>query len=678
MLYPTELRARGLHRPLARTRAFLPSSPGIMPCGSASRPVPGTAVCQTRRTGARIIRNPPWKRQFGFNLGGPMASRPPHTPAVAGPAGAPARANGAHYAASTGDARGGEAREVEWQLTAPDLSAVRRWLDRHARLDELSIEPLPAQQLHDTYLDTEDWRVFRAGFALRLREKKKGQVEATLKGLRSARGDVADRREITEPVRESRAKALAHAAGPVGSRVRDVAGVKPLRTLFEVRTLRQRFAVRSRNPAATVGEIALDETRLSRGNGHRRPMVLTRVELEATGPDSAPLEGLAERLRTECGLHRATENKFAVGLRSASLEPPRGAMPGREPQPAPAVMNGSTRASDFAATALQRLLQEWQANEPVARLGEGPEPLHKLRVTARRIDTVLSLFRGFLPAGVVRSRPKLRALLDAVGEVRDVDIRLDAVSTFRGNLTESERPALDPLLRHLESERAQARSRMLRALDAKSTREWLDTLPNQLARTAPPTQSASSRNAAALTVLPGLIRKRYRKLRKCARRLTPESSLTEFHQVRVRTKKLRYALEVVAPTYARPTDKMLSALHKLQGRLGTQHDADVISRYLTQLAAQAPANFTPATLFLMGRMAERYARQAIRMGRKIEKPWGKVRGRRWKALRSRMKELRGDAPENNIEHGRAQHGASGNGKFAGANGSWTFPGSRAH
>ncbi|MDE2448578.1 MAG: CHAD domain-containing protein [Gammaproteobacteria bacterium] len=609
-----------------------------------------------------------------------MASRPRHTAVVPGPSPGrtPARANGVHASPSTGDARGGEAREVEWQLTAPDLGAVGRWLDRHAHLDDLSIEPLPAQQLHDTYLDTEDWRLFRAGFALRLRDKKKGHAEATLKGLRSAREDVADRREITEPLPEGRAKALAHAIGPVGGRVRDVVGVKPLRTLFEVRTSRQRFAVRSRNPAATVGEIALDEARFSRGNGHRRPMVLTRVELEATGPDAAALEGLAERLRAECGLHPARENKFAVGLRSASLEPPRGAMPDLQAAPAPAVMNGATRASDFAATSLQRLLREWQATEPAARLGESPEPLHKLRVTARRIDTVLSLFRGFLPAGVVRNRPKLKALLDAVGEVRDVDIRLDAVRTFRSDLVESERPALGPLLRHLESERAQARSRMLRALDAKTTREWLDTLPNQLSRTAPPIQSASSRDATALTVLPGLIRKRYRKLRKCARRLTPESSLPEFHEVRVRAKKLRYALEVVAPTYGKPTDKMLSALHKLQSRLGTQHDADVISRYLTQLATRAPVDFTAATLFMLGRLAERYTREAVRLGRKIEKPWRRVRGSRWQAMRSRMKELRGDTPGNDIDDARAGHGSSGNRKFAGANGGWTFPDSRGH
>ena len=599
--------------------------------------------------------------------------RHPARAAAHGRTRAPASANG------IGNPAGGETREVEWQLTAPDLGLVRRWLEQHTLLDHLSIEPLPAQQLHDRYLDTEDWRLFRAGFALRLRNKG-GGTEATLKGLRSARDDIADRRELTEPLTESRARALGHATGPVGSRVHDVAGVKPLRTLFEVRTSRQRFAVRTGTPAVEVGEIALDEARFSRGNGYRRPMLLTRVELEVVGSDPVPLERLAEQLRSECGLRPATENKFAVGLRSASLVPPRGGGPDREPAPAPAVIHASARAGDFAAAVLRRLIQEWQANEPPARLGESPEALHKLRVTARRMQTVLSLFRAYLPAGVRRSQPTLKGLLDVLGTVRDADIRLEAATSFRKRLPEGDRAALDPLLQCLQSERARARNGMLRALDAKRAREWLDTLPDHLARTPLPTAAVTSRNPVALTVVPDLIHARYRKLRKSAGRLMRKSSMSEFHEVRVRAKKLRYALEVVAPTYAKPAVKMLAALHELQSRLGTQHDADVISRYLTQLASHPPATFTAVTLFMMGRMAEVYAREAARMGGKVKKPWRNVRRRRWKALRARMSELRDDVPVSNSTDTALSlvHAARGNGKPHGAMGRWAFHDAIAH
>jgi CHAD domain-containing protein len=531
-----------------------------------------------------------------------------------------------------------EAREVEWQLTAPDLARVRRWLEQHSLLDELSIQPLPPQQLHDTYLDTEDWRVLRAGFALRVRGKE-GRAEATLKGLSSARDDVADRREITEPVSARGAKAVTHATGPVGSRVRDVAGTKPLRTLFDVRTTRQRFAVRSRESAVDLGEIALDEARFSHGDGHRLPLVLTRVELEASGTDASALEHLAQRLCTECELHHATENKFAVGLRSAALEPPPDARPDREPEPPPGAMDAATRAAGFAAGTLHSLLREWQAHEPAARLGESPEALHKLRVTGRRMEAVLRLFRDYLPDGLARSRPTLKGILDALGDVRDADIRLQEVAGFRDRLAEGDRAALEPLLRHLHSERARAQAAMLGALDTKPARRWLDTLPGRLAQTA---SSATSRNAAALAVVPDLIGKRYRKLRECAGRLTPRSAPGEFHKARIRAKTLRYVIEVIAPTYAKPADRMIAALQKLQSRLGTQHDAHALAGYLAQLASHPPADFTAATLFMMGRMAERHAAQAALLGRKIEKPWRKVRRDLWKALRTRMRALRSD------------------------------------
>ena len=219
---------------------------------------------------------------------------------------------------------------------------------------------------------------------------------------------------------------------------------------------------------------------------------------------------------------------------------------------------------------------------------------------------------------------------------------------------------------------------MLRTLDTKPTRDWFDTLPDHLVRTSFSTSSSSSRHATALTVVPDLIQKRYRKLRKCARRLTPKSSMAEFHKVRVRAKKLRYALEIVAPTYTKPANKMLAALHKLQSKLGTQHDADVIAHYLTQLAADPPANFTAATLFLIGRMAERNARQAAGMGQKVEKPWRKVRGRRWNAMRSRMKELRNDATPSNDKDKRIDHNGAGDGRLAVASGTSPFHNASRH
>ena len=180
-------------------------------------------------------------------------------------------------------------REIEWQMAVADLEALRRWLLEHKRVGALLILPRPRRLLRDTYLDTGDWRIFRGGFALRLRESPEG-AEATLKSLSSAREDVADRREITEALSEPRPW-VRDAPGPVGSRVRRLAGNVPLKPLFVVHTARERFAVRNPLQAEDAGEIALDETEFR--SGADTPLgQLRRVEVEALRPPLAPLERL--------------------------------------------------------------------------------------------------------------------------------------------------------------------------------------------------------------------------------------------------------------------------------------------------------------------------------------------------------------------------------------------------
>ncbi len=211
-------------------------------------------------------------------------------------------------------------REIEWQLLAEHLEPVRQWLVAHPKTAGLDITPLPAQRLRDTYLDTADWRLFRTGFALRIRERD-GVREATLKSLRSARDDLADRQEITEAL-EDGPTTLSQAPGAVGSRMREIAGTTPLETLFRAETVRQRFAARRRKQAQDAAEIALDETCLYTRDGALLDR-LRRVEIEATGGDTKSLAPFVAALQATCALARAGENKFAAGLRAAGLAPPR-------------------------------------------------------------------------------------------------------------------------------------------------------------------------------------------------------------------------------------------------------------------------------------------------------------------------------------------------------------------
>ena len=170
-----------------------------------------------------------------------------------------------------------DGREVEWQLASTDLESVRRSLDDHGTIDGLVLEPRPTLKIFDTYFDTDDWRIHRAGFALRIRSES-GRSEATLKSLHSNSTEMADRREVSETLAAAGSESIAQSTGPVGTRVHAVSGAHRLQPLFEVHTSRQRYAVL--DDKQPLGEIALDETVISRPQGEAQTSI-KRVEVEA-------------------------------------------------------------------------------------------------------------------------------------------------------------------------------------------------------------------------------------------------------------------------------------------------------------------------------------------------------------------------------------------------------------
>jgi inorganic triphosphatase YgiF len=75
--------------------------------------------------------------------------------------------------------------EIEWQLEAVELAPVENWLEEHPTASGLAVVPGPARELTDVYYDTEDWRFYRAGYALRVRRDAES-AEATMKALAPA------------------------------------------------------------------------------------------------------------------------------------------------------------------------------------------------------------------------------------------------------------------------------------------------------------------------------------------------------------------------------------------------------------------------------------------------------------------------------------------------------------
>src|SRR6202046_2084098 len=222
-------------------------------------------------------------------------------------------------ARATGDgtASGHEMIEIEWQFDALDLRPVERWLSTLPMLslageEQLTITALarPPRRMIDSYIDTDDWRMARAGFVLRTRRRGRHD-EITLKDTQSAQaGGLRQRLEITEELPEDGVVALGR-DGPVGRRMHAVAGRRAVREVLQVRTRRRPFVLRV--GGVDAAELALDDTMIMVGNG-QRPMHLRRVEVEVLPEWQDALEPVVHQLQAACGLRPATLSKFEAGL----------------------------------------------------------------------------------------------------------------------------------------------------------------------------------------------------------------------------------------------------------------------------------------------------------------------------------------------------------------------------
>lgn len=535
-----------------------------------------------------------------------------------------------------------DGREVEWQLAAPDLSSVRQWIEHQNQVDGLVLEEQPTLEIVDTYFDTDDWRIYRAGFALRIRCEQ-GNTEATLKALQSSRTDVADRREVTEELDAARTDSIIRSNGPVGARVQAVSGPHALQPLFQVHTSRQRYSIHAPTSDAPLGEIALDDTVICRPDG-KPGSKIQRVEVEALAESHQPLKSLVNAMRDGCSLEPAPASKYAEGLKSAGLAPPRAAEFG------PTAIDSSMPLSEVAIANLRRHLATWYQHEPGARLGDDPEQLHDLRVAGRRIVGVLRDFEGALPETLTQFRPTLKSVMRVLGEARDFDIALVELDCFRDRLSEEDRASLEPLTEHLTAERLRIRSRMLELLDSLPIREKFQAFgaalrPPRAADTAEIAETSETTAglppaapAASGLKLAPLIRARYKKVRKQADRLNKASLTEEYHVLRGRVKRLRYLIESVEPILGKASAGVARSLRRWQEGLGEQQDADVAGERLARVASHPPENLPPETLFLMGRLAEHYAGKALKARKLHPRAYRKVR-ERWKTFKHKLTAL---------------------------------------
>lgn len=263
------------------------------------------------------------------------------------------------------------------------------------------------------------------------------------------------------------------------------------------------------------------------------------------------------------------------------------------------------REDDELQTAMRGHLRELVDREAGVRLGADPEELHKQRVAARRLRSLLRSTRAQLadPERAERLCDELRWLGGVLGEVRDRDVLIAYLVDALGTIEEA--AAFGGILELLDVEREDAKKEVVAALDSPRYRALLDELER------PPSLREGERLETAAAA-------EFDKLGKAVKRLGSQPRDDELHRVRIRAKRCRYAAEA-----AGSDPRFVERAKGVQDVLGEHQDAAVAEERIRQLLAQVRG--TARTALVAGRLIERQrARKAA-----ARAAWPKA----WKRLR---------------------------------------------
>lgn len=516
-------------------------------------------------------------------------------------------------------------QEVEWQFDALDTRPVARWLESRSRRDGPAVAANETRDLTDTYFDTVDWRIHRAGYALRVRRKagRGGGYEATMKSLDTGDEGIRRRREISEPIQSGETDALLETPGPVGVRLRALAGTVSLNPIFTVETNRSAYAL-SLN-GARVGEVVLDNSEIPLEDG-AEPARLLRVEIEMEPEVQDGIETFVEELSEACRLSPARASKYEAAIFARGLTPPGALNLG------PTTVDDSLTVGQAAFAVMREQFVTLRAHEPGARIGEDPEELHDMRVASRRLRAAIKVFGEALPVRLRGMETEIKWLATALGEVRDLDVQLEQLEAWISSADPEDREPLGELRGVLEDRRKKARKAMFRALDSRRYARLVESLELLLRRGPSPRSKAAGR--PVLAIAPDLVRKRHHKVRKAGDRITQESPAEDYHDLRKKGKRLRYALEFLSGVHGKAVRDLIPPLKAMQDVLGDHQDAEVAIGHLRELsdARVGRRRLSARTVFVMGGIAHRYALEEADLRTRFPKVYDKLQSKGWKKL----------------------------------------------
>ena len=499
--------------------------------------------------------------------------------------------------------------EIELKLTLPRkaLPALRR----HP-IVAAATKLGPVRTLDNTYFDTAELALRARRVAVRTRRQGNVRLQ-TVKSAGQSTGGLSSRPEWEQPY--SGAFDFDHIdATPVRKLLQH--HQEALVPVFSTRFRRETREYRDEHGVCIhlmidTGEVICGE--------HIEP--ICELELELLEGQALDLLLLACRLAADLPLLPGDVSKAERGFRLHNrqrLAPMRAA---------PSEITPAQNPLAAFVTLASGCVRQWQANAAGASESADPEFIHQLRVSQRRLRSLLRIFKPALPEAFVNDwSERLRINANSFGDARDLDVLSDEILAPVAGTTAEEDAVLGRLQEKVRLERERAREQASARLDPAEQGRLilgfmaaLHALPeNSLHR------AVDTHTFACLQLRQ--IRKRVRKRFDAARTLVP----TRLHALRIALKQLRYGVEFFMPLFAADEVKgYIRTLAKVQDDLGFINDLDVARQRLAIMAG-GDLELARAVAFSCGWHGPRYAQACKRAIRTLSPLIEDAK--RWRAL----------------------------------------------
>jgi triphosphatase len=427
----------------------------------------------------------------------------------------------------------------------------------------------------DTYYDTADDELRRKGFVLLVGKRDSDHIQqVSTKEAWGMTPLVAGRWEdVIEGDRPNPWAPNGGAHLPIGLDYAE------LRARFTTRVRRTLFTLKP--DASTQIEGALEEGEIRTSDG-KSVEPISDVELLLKEGDPPALYGTALRLLDIAPLRLEIRSRAERGYR---------------------LLNGGTEAPQSQAAPLPNFKPDLTVDESLQRTGQNclstvllceaaatagiPDGIHQMRLAIRRLRSVVAIMRQMLPLEQYQwVTQSLKWMAGVLGPARNWDVFSSGLlAPVRSVLLSGQE--LDEFCRVCEHERRSAHEGANAVIQSPQYTAALLKLSQWFASRSWRNQPVSEQSALLMapigTVVPTLIGRRYRRVKKSADGFA-QLSLQQHHEFRIAVKKLRYTIEVFKDLFdSREVAQFIRLLKPLQDDLGYVNDVRVANELLTDL-----------------------------------------------------------------------------------------------